>query len=293
MTARRSFVRRFQPGFALVTTLVMMVLLVLLALGLLSLSSISLRSGSQESERMTARSNARCALMLAIAQLQKQMGPDQRISAPATLGAEAPPADHEMWVGAWRSATTTATKFPKGRKPDFAGWLVSSPDERALESVASETAASALMERLSDGRQTRVPMIKSATGNLAWWTSDEAQKATLDLAAPAVTTDAGHVTSRHAPPRLSPETIESVGSFPQDEATTKKILTPEQVELVVAEKPVDLTRFGTTGARSLMTDVRKRGCSTDHPREPAAPAAGGALHPSSGRGARSHRRGSL
>src|SRR6187431_811396 len=111
MKLRRSCFRHPQPGFALVISLVLMVMLVLLAVGLLSLSSISLRSGSLESARMTARSNARCALMLAIAQLQKQMGPDQRISAPATLGAEAPPADHEMWMGAWRSATTTARTF--------------------------------------------------------------------------------------------------------------------------------------------------------------------------------------
>jgi Tfp pilus assembly protein PilX len=65
-------------GFALVVTLSLMVLLTIIAVGLLSLSAISLRG--------TTQANAHSlALMLAIGDLQKEMGPDMRISAESAL----------------------------------------------------------------------------------------------------------------------------------------------------------------------------------------------------------------
>ena len=68
-------------GFALVATVSMMVLLTLVAIAMLSLSTIEQRSsggGSNEADRM-ARANARMALMIALGELQKAAGPDQRV----------------------------------------------------------------------------------------------------------------------------------------------------------------------------------------------------------------------
>ena len=72
--------QRTLPGFALVVTLSLMILLTLIAVGLLSLSAVSLRSSSQGVAQAEAQANARMALMLAIGELQKQLGPDQRVS---------------------------------------------------------------------------------------------------------------------------------------------------------------------------------------------------------------------
>ena len=78
--------RNHRPrGFALVVTIALMVLLTIVAVGLLSLSAISLRSGGQASARAEAQANARMALMLAIGELQKEMGPDMRVSAEAAI----------------------------------------------------------------------------------------------------------------------------------------------------------------------------------------------------------------
>ena len=78
---------RHSHGFALVATVSMMVLLTLVAIAMLSLSTIEQRSsggGANEADRM-ARANARMALMMALGELQKAAGPDQRVTATATI----------------------------------------------------------------------------------------------------------------------------------------------------------------------------------------------------------------
>ena len=74
-------------GFALVATVSMMVLLTLVAIAMLSLSTIEQRSSggsANEADRM-ARANARMALMIAIGELQEAAGPDQRVTATASI----------------------------------------------------------------------------------------------------------------------------------------------------------------------------------------------------------------
>ncbi|MDB4055502.1 hypothetical protein N9496_05875, partial [Akkermansiaceae bacterium] len=77
----------YTQGFALVATVSMMVLMTLVAIAMLSLSTIEQRSsggGSNDADRM-ARANARMALMIALGELQKAAGPDQRVTATATI----------------------------------------------------------------------------------------------------------------------------------------------------------------------------------------------------------------
>ena len=72
-------------GFALVTTVSLMVLLAVMCVGLLGLSAVSLRSSTQSQAQAEAQANARVALMVALGELQKEMGPDMRISAEAAI----------------------------------------------------------------------------------------------------------------------------------------------------------------------------------------------------------------
>ncbi len=89
-------------GFALVVTIAMLVLMVVVAVGLLSLASVSAKSTSINSAEQRARSNARMALMMAIDKLQMQLGPDQRISANASILSSSAVANPH-WLGAWNS----------------------------------------------------------------------------------------------------------------------------------------------------------------------------------------------
>ena len=79
------FKGRRPRAFALVITLALMVLLTLIVVGLLSLSSVALRTSTQGEAMATARANARLALMLALGELQRSAGPDQRVTARADI----------------------------------------------------------------------------------------------------------------------------------------------------------------------------------------------------------------
>ena len=99
-----------------------MILLAVVAVGLLSLASVSIRSSAQGAAMQTARANAKMALMLAIGDLQKQLGPDQRISVTAdqrTSGGDAgessAAATSRQWTGVYDSWPATTEERPTCR----------------------------------------------------------------------------------------------------------------------------------------------------------------------------------
>ncbi len=97
---------RFNPkknqGFALIATILLMVLLAIITIGTLSLSVVTLRSSGHESAQGVARANARMALMIAIGELQKQAGPDQRITANSSI-TNTGSVSNPNWLGVWDS----------------------------------------------------------------------------------------------------------------------------------------------------------------------------------------------
>jgi hypothetical protein len=147
-------------GFALVITISILVLLILVAIGLLTLSTVTLRSTNQGSAHAEARANARLALILALGDLQKQLGPDQRITARADILDKN--AVHPHWTGVWESWKAGRTKsggdavsdhatipgtlnegmspsYTPGREDHFRAWLVSLTREqqKSLDSAKS------------------------------------------------------------------------------------------------------------------------------------------------------------
>lgn len=62
-----------------------MVLLMVLSVGLLSLSAVALRGTAQDAARTEAQANARLAMLLAIGELQRSVGRDDNVTAPAAI----------------------------------------------------------------------------------------------------------------------------------------------------------------------------------------------------------------
>ncbi len=200
-------------GFALVVSLVMMILLALIAVGMLGLSSITLRAGATESAAREARSNALLALQLAMADLQRHAGPDQRVTAPRELVRDGD-ADGR-WTGVWSTvARSGAGGEPAPDRPlignhEGAAWMVDLREQDTslaggkwrdelrlawLVSGAGEGAA---------GNTQRIPLVGEGTlgdnvrgadlvtaprvavpgGGYAWWVGDESVKANLNTGA--------------------------------------------------------------------------------------------------------------
>lgn len=135
----------------------MMAMLMILCVGLLSLSTIALRTTDRDQPRRIAQANARMALMIAIGELQKHGGKDQRITGTADLagtaegdrlaaGAAAGNADSisgvskglstvqhgtRHWTGIWKNSTEGSSADPgqdilsKTPSPQIVQWLVS------------------------------------------------------------------------------------------------------------------------------------------------------------------------
>lgn len=196
-------IRRQRAGFALVVTLSLMVLLTLLAVGLLSLSAVSLRAGAGQALDRLARDNARLALVLALGDLQRLAGPDQRITANADLLDRAPETARLDGVtrphlaGVWQSwkqdALAGKLDYETHKKEDFLGWLVSVPArrqsaERSYVTTAPTPAAVTLVGKGAGAEGSdavRAEPLSLTTdrypGKLAWAVLDQGQKAMVAL----------------------------------------------------------------------------------------------------------------
>lgn len=154
----------------------MMILLSLIAVGLLSLSTTVLRSGQESLHQSQAQANARLALIIAIGELQKHAGPDQRVTARGDISENFNQGKH--WLGVWN--TTEEEGEPT--------WLVSDSSGNGVALGVIEGAESILFKaKTADPNdQVTVPNVSLSTdqkqnGNFAYWISDEGTKARIDI----------------------------------------------------------------------------------------------------------------
>lgn len=193
-TDPKRLARHKRRGFALVVTLSLMILLTIIAVGLLSLSSVSLRAANQNNAMSLAKANARMALMLALGDLQKLAGPDQRITARADILSDK--TANPNLAGVWQSwdiragSPPSASDYEKSsRDRKFLGWLSSSDDGKAQSMVEfadqttknpAELWGKGTLGNNSDPRTwvnaTLVKLTQKNPGAFAWAVSDEGLK---------------------------------------------------------------------------------------------------------------------
>ncbi len=287
-----AFTNPGRSGFALVVTVSLMVLLALLAVGLLSLSAISLRGSSQKIALTEARANARLGLVVAIGQLQKQMGPDQRISAraeildpnPGTEDAEGVSNPHylgvwdswDSWLTDKKGALSIDDTYKPGRDPPVSrGWFVSHPESAEygtaidssptadwVELCGSNTAGPDVTHHVK-ARRIALRNGNQVGGNYAWWVSDESLKARIDLQPreEATSIASAQILASHTG-RTGIEKMTAMSGFDTRPESLAKMVTTGQAGIGtggVSEHFHDLTAYSL----GLLTDVRSGGFKSD------------------------------
>jgi len=184
-------------GFALVIALSLMAFVLLLLLSITTLVQVESRSAQISIKQLRAEQSALLGLQIALGELQKTAGPDQRVTAVADIlandGSKTAVAGRHRWAGVWDtsgySAATPDTKT-------FKRWLVSSsaPNGLSLDTDAQGATLSnpyTIFEAVdpsgsrdvnNDVIVEKIPI--SNAGSLsdsyyAYWVEDEGGKADL------------------------------------------------------------------------------------------------------------------
>lgn len=279
-------VRKGSPGFALVATLSLMILLVVIAVGLLSLSTVSLRSTGHTSGRQAARANARLALQIAIGEIQKNLGPDQRVSADGRLLGDTP----RHWVSVWRTTMDDGTPYivrdnENGGLKDLRKGTWDARNEKIATLVSGnevtqqyttdsddDTMVELMSERSEDpdtGTRVRAPRVKvesrgKSAGSYAWWVGDQGIKANVATRDASQRNKGG---SGWRALQLAQDASWS-GKEGEKELTDEvrgKLVSTGQLDLAGTDIQASRNDYHdfTTDSKGLLTDVRAGGWKKD------------------------------
>ena len=263
-----------ERGFALIVTLSLMILLTVISVGLLTLSGVSLRSSAQGEAGATAKANARLALMMAIGELQKEMGPDSRISAANDAG-KTTSVGQPHWTAvyeAWNSTPGTA-ETPGSRNLKFRGWLTSGANSATggppgTTDTTLLVGTGSLGQNASPTDEVRVPMHEMNTGKqrgrLAWWTADEAAKAKVnagpDANAALASTAPNPLFDTQSPANVGQRAFPKLEQFDWKNGQRAKTISTAQVNLaagLVGQAGVgSISHDLTVSSAGVLADVR-------------------------------------
>lgn len=273
-----------KKGFALVVTLSLMILLTVIAVGLLSLGSISLRSSSTSSTssaQLAARANARMAMILAIGELQKRTGPDQRVtfSSEMPFGNSATAPANPGWTG---TVDVTNLDPASKAKDSTVSWLVSGlnvdPSKALTKSPeANKGDALQLGSYFKAGTTTPVELLAPLVnvtqgknkGRYAWWIADEGTKARVDLAAPKVapSSDREKLTRSQVPQEPGLKILgDTWKDFGSDSSIDKQSLISMETAALAAKNndvPTEYFNDLTTGGFGVPANVVDGGMKVD------------------------------
>ena len=225
-----------ESGFALIAVLALLALVLGLVTTLLVIGGRAYSDSQRALDLFTARTQAKFAATLALAELQKTAGPDQCATATGDLfSTSSAPGPQPHWSGAWNVADAPDP-------PDLANledtrehaaskgptWLVSRPDltvpadpALALTDPLKIADVQTLDPTQSGGMQRQAVEVDPFAlagrgGRIAWWISDEGVKAEVAADVPSTATEfqekfrEGLVPDRSAPEAAKPDLFTSV-----------------------------------------------------------------------------------
>lgn len=170
--------RSHAPGFALITSVLLVALIVLILVVLATFLSIEIRTSSNTLDRERAKQNALLGMQIAMGRIQELAGRDQRVTAPAGLLATVD-AQNRHWIGVWDGDPTLSN-------PPALGWLVSgvSPNPATAlgnPSINSEVVWMVKPEASAPESGVRVALEECSGGRFGYWVADESTKANVAL----------------------------------------------------------------------------------------------------------------
>jgi hypothetical protein len=249
-----------------------MVLLVMVALAMLSLSTIELRSSANDRAMEEAKANARMALMIAIGEIQKSLGPDQRVNANASIFTETQ-TNRSQWLGVYKSWTDEQKLRPS--EPEFIRWLVSGDSQilTTKDAYAGAKVADDMVKLVGEGtlgndRDESYHVMAGKTqldsqNAIAWWVGDEASKARI----PGPVADAESAVSARsrmmAIQRVGLERLDSYNRIAPDEEKLDHIVTFPTLDLLAGSTKSPHFHDVTTDSSIVMTNVREGGLRKD------------------------------
>ncbi|MGZ0654907.1 hypothetical protein ACWPKS_04800 [Coraliomargarita sp. W4R72] len=186
-------------GFALVIALSLMAFVLLLLLSISTLVQVEMSSADINKSQIEAEQNALLGLQVALGELQLQMGPDQRVSASASLLSSTDSTKQNLtgvWVSDPNGATIGGINHSQG---DLVKWLVSDSDDITDNTTASagdlvqlvgagsleDVDNNAIPDTVEDEvvvATSEIETTDASSGNYAWWVGDEGIKASINLA---------------------------------------------------------------------------------------------------------------
>ena len=207
--------RPAQGGFALVIALSLMAFVLLLLLSITTLVQVETQGSQIQMQQMEAEQSALLGLQIALGELQKTAGPDQRVT--ATAGIDAANTAQPHLLGVWESFkqendSNAPINYAVQKNSDFVQWLSSTAAITDKTNQAYPTAAPTNSVILvgdgtlptPDASDPTTQYVQASTvdvlgangnrvGGYAWHVFDESQKANLTLKNPATATDAERV----------------------------------------------------------------------------------------------------
>lgn len=274
-----------KKGFTLIATLSLLVLLALIGIGMLGLSAVSMRQSSATLAREEAKANARLAMMIALGELQKSVGPDQRITAPASLARDnsTSPMNRDRWLSVWhpgaiganglldpavgwgRSGAALAKSYSDLRSQQVRNWRTSWRLSTLVTNGGNDTRASVSVGSNRNGSQVLVPLQKissgTANGNGAfgWWVEDLSQLASV--AAGRYPLDAANIAANrglNAMPRVNPGAIRDQAGW-----TADFLLNSQDRDKVMSKASLSLANGGDLAGLDSAVGLRSWGLFTD------------------------------
>lgn len=261
----------------MIAALSILALTTLLMLAMAGLLRVESATADQNKQMQKARANAKLGLMVALGDLQKYAGPDQRVTATASIldsNPETPKADdvnNAHWVGVWRTdgfkdeaPDSELIEYSTGPMTDRRDsesyepydqtlrWLVSGenpdpllPPDNAIQIYgAFEEDLPEEEEALPEEDKVYVSKVKidQNEGNYAFWMSDESTKAKINLKKtdPSRSPDFSEAETYH--PVLSPDSFDLshlfTGFQSLDHEALEKVQSKEQLALVNIGEPI-------------------------------------------------------